>query len=111
MNKKNWFKRIKNVIYIILIGSFLIIYAASESGYFDEIKNRRVALTKEQIAKFEEDISLGREINVDEYYIDNSNVYNNKFTKLGIFLSTKIENIVSKILDKSFKALNDFLNS
>lgn len=111
MDKKKILKKLKNIIYIILISSFLVIYFASENGYFDEVKNRNVALTKEQIAKFEEDVNLGKEINVEDYYIDNSNKYNNKFTKLGSFLSTKIENIVSAVLNKTFKALNDFLNS
>ena len=111
MNKNNFLKKLKNLVYIILISSFLVIYFASESGYFDEVKSRKVALTREQIVKFEEDIANGKEIDIKEYYVDDSNKYNNKITKLGLFLSNKIENIVSVVLDKTFKALNDFLNS
>ena len=111
MNKDKIFKYLKNFIYIILISSFLVIYFASEAGYFDEVKSRRVSLTKEQIAKFEEDIALGKEINLKDYYIDLEEKYDNKVSKLGNFLSSHIQKFISTILDKTFKALNDFLNS
>ncbi len=111
MNKTNILKVLKYLLYLTIIFSFLIIYFASEAGYFDHIKNKRVALTKEQIAKFEEDISLGNEINIDDYYNEIENPYDNKVTELGIYISNKIENVVTIILDKTFKALNDFLNS
>ena len=110
MDKKNYLKKFKYFIYIVLITSFLVIYFASESGYFDNIKSKQVVLTNEQISKFESDIKEGKEINVDDYYIDNKDEYNNKFNQLGVFLSSKIRNVVSGVLDKAFKALNDFLN-
>ena len=111
MDKKNYFKRFKYFIYIVLITSFLVIYFASESGYFDDKKSKQVILTNEQIDKFENDIREGKEIDVNDYYIDNNDQYDNKFNKLGVFLSSKIENVISGILDKAFKALNDFLNN
>ena len=111
MNKTKIFQWVKYSIYILIIISFLIIYFASESGYFDSIKSKNVELTKEQIAKFEEDISLGKEIDINDYYSEIDNPYDNKFTKLGIYISNKIESVVGTILDKTFKALNDFLNS
>ena len=111
MNKKTIFNKLKNIIYLVLVVSFLIIYFASEAGYFDQVKNKKVSLTNEQIARFEEDIALGKEINMEAYYTDNSEIYNNKFTKIGSLLSNKIEDIVSALLDKTFKALNDFLDS
>lgn len=111
MNKGNIFKTLKYIIYTLVIVSFAIIYMASEAGYFDSVKSRNVELTKEQIAQFEEDISLGKEIDISSYYKQNENPYDNKFTKMGVYISSKIEYIVSVILDKSFKALNDFLNS
>ena len=111
MNKDKFWQTLKYLIYILIIVSFSVIYIASESGYFDSVKSRNVILTKEKIAKFEEDISLGKEINIDDYYNDTENLYDNKFSKLGLYISTKIENVVTAILDKTFKALNDFLNS
>ena len=111
MNKANFFKIFKYLIYTLIIVSFLIIYSASEAGYFDSIKSRDVELTKEQIMKFEEDISMGKEIDINDYYKEQDNPYDNRFTKMGIYISSKIENVVTIILDKTFKALNDFLNS
>lgn len=111
MTKEKFYKNIKNFIYIVIISSFLVIYFSSKAGYFDEIKSRRVELTKEQISKFEEDVLLGKEIDVSDYYGEIENKYNNKVSELGHFLSSKIENLASSLLDKIFKALNDFLNS
>ena len=111
MTKEKFYKSLKNFIYIVIISSFLAIYYSSKAGYFDEIKSRRVELTKEQISKFEEDISLGKEIDINDYYSEIEDKYNNKVSELGHFLSSKIESVASVILDKIFKALNDFLNS
>ncbi len=111
MTKEKFYKNIKNFIYIVIISSFLVIYFSSKAGYFDEIKSRRVELTKEQISKCEEDVLLGKEIDVNDYYDEIENKYNNKVSELGHFLSSKIENLASSLLDKIFKALNDFLNS
>lgn len=111
MNKDKILKIFKYSIYMIIIISFLAIYLSSKAGYFDNIKSRRVELTKEEIAKFEEDIALGKEINMNDYYKEIENPYKNKFTKLGSYVSNKIQSVVTTILDKSFKALNDFLNS
>jgi len=99
------------MIYILIVVSFLIIYTASEAGYFDSVKSKKVELTKEQIARFEEDISLGKEIDINDYYSELENPYDNKFTELGIYISNKIEKIVTIILDKAINSLDKFLNS
>ena len=111
MDKNKILKNLKNFIYMIIIISFLVIYYASKSGYFDDVKAKKMALTKEQIAQFEEDISLRKEIDIKSYYHDLTQEYDNKFSKLGNFLSTFLQNMISAILDKTFKLLNDFLNT
>ena len=35
---------------------------------------------------------------------------NNKFSKLGFTISTKVKNVTTSLLDRFFKFLNDFLN-
>ena len=110
MNKAKIFKTFKTTIYLILVLSFLIIYFTSEAGYFDHIKSRRVSLTTEQIAKFEQDIKEGKEIDINDYYINKDDEYNNKFSKLGLTLSNKLREIIIAVLNKTFKILNDFLN-
>ena len=110
MNKDKIFKSIKNAIYLILIISFLIIYFASKAGYFDHIKSRRVTLTNEQIEKFEQDIKEGKEIDINDYYLNKDDEYNNKFSKIGLILSNNLRELIKLILNKTFKVLNDFLN-
>lgn len=110
MNKEKYYKRFKHTIYLILVLSFLIIYFASEAGYFDHIKSRRVSLTTEQIAKFEQDLKDGKEIDINDYYINKEDEYNNKFSELGITLSSRLRDLIKFILNKIFEILNDFLN-
>ena len=101
---------LKKFIYILVISSFLVICFASDAGYFDHIKSRKSTLTTDQIAKFEEDVKAGKEIDINDYYIDKSEEYNNKFSKLGFTISTKVKNVTTSLLDRFFKFLNDFLN-
>ena len=49
-------------------------------------------------------------IDINDYYIDKSEEYNNKFSKLGFTISTKVKNVTTSLLDRFFKFLNDFLN-
>jgi len=110
MNKEKYYKHLRHTIYLILIISFLVIYISSEAGYFDHIKSRRVSLTTEQIAKFEQDLKDGKEIDINDYYINKDDEYNNKFSELGSTLSSKLRNLIKFVLNKIFQILNDFLN-
>lgn len=111
MNKEKYYKHLRHTIYLILIISFLVIYISSEAGYFDHIKSRRVSLTTEQIAKFEQDLKDGKEIDINDYYINKDDEYNNKFSELGSTLSSKLRDLIKFVLNKIFQILNDFLNS
>lgn len=110
MNKEKYYKHLRHTIYLILIISFLVIYISSEAGYFDHIKSRRVSLTTEQIAKFEQDLKDGKEIDINDYYINKDDEYNNKFSELGSTLSSKLRDLIKFVLNKIFQILNDFLN-
>lgn len=110
MNKEKYYKHLRHTIYLILIISFLVIYISSEAGYFDHIKSRRVSLTTEQIAKFEQDLKDGKKIDINDYYINKDDEYNNKFSELGSTLSSKLRDLIKFVLNKIFQILNDFLN-
>ncbi len=110
MAKEKIISRIKNILILTVTLSFVIIYIASEAGYFDYIKNRRVSLTSEQIKKFEQDIEEGKVIDIDNYYVDFDSQYHNTFSDLGNNLSAKLRTIVKRSLNKIVKFLNDFLN-
>ena len=110
MTKEKILSRLKKTLFLITILSFLIIYIAADAGYFDYIKNRRVVLTKEQIALFEQDVKDGKELDIDAYYVNNK-TYNNKASNLGLSLSNKIRTITKNILNELANALNDFLNT
>lgn len=111
MNKQKILRTFKNSIYLFVVLSFLIIYFTSEAGYFDHVKNRRATLTSEQIALFEQDIKAGKEIDINNYYINKDEEYNNKFSRLGFKTSSKLRNVIKGFLNKTFNLLNDFLNS
>ena len=110
MTKEKLISRVQNITILVVTLSFVIIYIASEAGYFDHIKNRKVTLTNEQIKKFEEDIEAGKVIDVDNYYVDFTSQYDNTFSDLGNSISSKLRAVVKNGLNKVVAVLNDFLN-
>ena len=85
--------------------SFLIIYSASELGYFDHIKSRRVSLTNEQIQKFEQDVKDGKPIDLNKYLIEEDVDYSNSVTKAGTVVSETMNSIMTEGLSSVFEVL------
>lgn len=94
---------------VLLIVIYLGLYFAASVGYYDYKSYEKVALTEEQIKKFEEDVKNGKEVNVDDYIVKEKRVYNNKIGKLGKRVSFTVSDTVSKVLSKSFKTLSKFI--
>ena len=105
MKKKNTNKIIK-FIFLIFLFSYAIIYFSELSGYYEYQNHKQVEMTNEQIKKFEEDISNGKEIDLTEYLVKSNNEYNNTLSKLTSKISDGISYIVKTGVDKSFNFLS-----
>lgn len=105
MKKNKIFKALFSLLLIV----YLVIYVASSSGYYEYKNYKKMTLTEEQIEKFENDVKEGKEVNVEDYVIEETNVYDNRIAKVGKKLSFMISDTLSGVLSKSFKALSKFI--
>ena len=105
-NKKiNWFK----YIFFAFLFSFSIIYFGQLTGYYEFQNYNKKTLTEEQIKNFEEDVSNGKEIDINEYIVNTNVKYRNIFSKFTSDLSNDISNIVESGVKKTFKYLSNIM--
>lgn len=105
MKKDNIFK----IVFCILLLVYLSLYFAGISGYYEYRNYKKMVLTEEQINRFEEDVKEGKEINVEDYIVEENNNHNNKIANAGKKLSFTISSSMSKVLTKCFKVISNFI--
>ncbi len=101
-------KKKKNYFFIglkILFVTFIFLYVANESGYYQSKLSKKTQLTNESIKKFEQDIKENKPIDVNDYVIRNDADYSNKTTDTGIFIAKNVEKIASGGLNNFFNLL------
>ena len=98
--------KIIKFIFVILIMFFIFLMIASKSGYYEYELSQKRKLTDEAIEKFENDVALGKSIDINNYLDNKSKDYSNKFSKLGNSISETVENIFSKGIGYIFKYIN-----
>lgn len=113
MKNKNNTKKIKlfKFIFTFLFLVFITMYFSEESGYYEFKKNKTKELTEEQIKKFEEDVSLGKEVDIKDYVVVKEKNYQNHLSKLGLNVSNTISKIVKKGLDSTFSVVIDLVEN
>jgi len=103
------YNKIIKSLFSMLIIVYIVIYIASSTGYYEYRNYKKMILTEEQINKFEDDIKEGKEINLEEYVVNEDNNYDNKLSKLGRRLSFTISDTCTNILSKTFKSISKFI--
>ena len=103
--------KIFKFIFIVLIITFAFMMFASRNGYYEYQLSKKTQLTEESIKKFEKDIETGKSIDINDYITDKNNNYDNKVSRLGNKISTKLEDGISKCFDLLFKYLNNQIES
>ena len=103
--KNNLFK----FIFMIFLFSFLVVYFSEMTGYYEYQNHKKTTLTEEQIRKFEEDVSNGKQVDISNYLIADKVHYNNKLSKLTSKLSDGISSVVESGVRQTFKLLSKFI--
>lgn len=106
-------KKIKNgikYIFVTLLVSFTVLYFSMSAGYFEHTNGKKVALTNEQIEKFEKDIESGKNVDALNYVIQKEN-YENNVSKVGLTVSNITYKVVNKGISYGFKALEKLTES
>ena len=91
-------KILKITIYVV-IALFLLLYFFGSSIFQSKLTQKR-DLTTSQIAKFEEDVKNGVEIDINEYVVKDK-TYDN--------IVTNTNKRISNIIELGFKKIFDFL--
>lgn len=97
-------------LFYVLFFSFLVIYFAELTGYYEYKNYKKKSLTEDQIKKFETDIASGKQIDIEDYLVLEEVNYNNKLSKLTSKLSNKISNIVENSVESTFKLLSNLID-
>lgn len=93
---------------IIII--FLVMFFTSSSGYYEYELNKKSNLTQEAILKFEQDVKDGKEIDINDYLIEEDKDYSNSFSDVGLKLSNKIGDIFSEGVKLIFNSIGKLVD-
>ena len=102
-----------NIIKLTILATvliFLIMFFTSSSGYYEYELNKKTNLTNDAILKFEQDIKDGKEIDINNYVVQDNKDYSNKFSNAGISLSNKIKKIFSEGVKFIFNSIGDMVD-
>lgn len=94
------------IILIILFGIYMAIYYAMASGYYEYKEYNKMILTEEAMKRFEEDVSNGKDISIEEYITKTNKDYSNKVSDLGLKAGESLETFVTKGLGNFFKVIS-----
>ncbi len=98
MKAKNIIRMVAGVLGII----FLVVYFGMASGYLEVEQQRKTALTKEAMEKYEKDLKSGKKIDLNSYQ-PKEKTYSNKIS--NVLLKT------SGVIEKGFNSIINYLFS
>ena len=104
LNKIFWY------IFLVLFMCFSTIYSAGKAGYYEYTQSQKKVFTEEQIKKFESDVALGKEVDIEDYLIVKEN-FQGKNKRLGLKLSEFIGDNTRLMVGKIFKMLTKLVEN
>lgn len=106
MKKESIFK----FILLCFIICFLVILFAGKTGYYEKKLRDNSILTEEQIKKFENDIKEGKNVDINNYVINENKDYTTNFTNDVYSVSLKVEKTIDKIVKFIFNEIGKNIN-
>ena len=111
MDKKNK-KLISKIFWKFFLGiliAFTAIYVSEATGYYEFEQHNKKVLTDEKIKQFENDIASGKNIDINNYMVEDNTNYESKISKIGEKMSNQIEKLVNGGLNTTFKFLSGMM--
>ena len=99
--KPNWFLRIVLIFFI----AFMVMYISSINGYQEKKLQDKVVFTEEKIQEFENDILLGKNVDIKDYLNNDYIDYSNFLTRTGDNFTEVVENFMTDGLTGVWNAL------
>lgn len=104
LNKVFWY------IFLVLFMAFSTLYSAGKAGYYEYTQSQKKVFTEEQIKKFEEDVALGKEVDIEDYLVVKEN-FQGKDKRIGLKISEFIGIYTKLAIDKIFKILTKLVEN
>lgn len=96
------------MIYFLLF-LFVCSYFVEHSGYYEyNLANQR-NLTEKQIQQFENDVKLGKNIDLNDYLENHTMDYSNHLTKTTSEINLKLNDYLKQIIQNTFKIFEKFI--
>jgi len=108
MNKK--LNKFFGYVFLVLFMTFLTLYSAGKAGYYEYTQNQKKVFTEAQIKRFEEDIALGKEVDIEDYLIVKEN-FQSENKRMGLKISELIGTYTKLGVDKIFKILTKLVEN
>ena len=86
---------------------FMIMFIANKTGYAEYKTYSKTKLTEEAIARFENDISNGKDVSIEDYLVTDDIDYSNKISRVGTKIGQTIEYGMNTGLKKTLKLLSE----
>lgn len=102
--KKDKSKNVFGYIFLVLFMTFSAIFIMVNLGYYEYSNYTKKVFTEEQIKKFEEDISNGVALDINDYLVEEKIVSTNG--QIGLKISKLIGKISRIGIEKIFELLN-----
>lgn len=102
MNKK---KIVKIVFYLFFL-AFVISYIIEETGYYEYNLQNNMIMTSESMLKFENDVKDGKDVTLDDYVVNTYSDYTSHLTRGTNKVSLKVNAILKKGIESTFKLLS-----
>lgn len=103
-------KNIARVVIGTLGIIFLVVYFGMATGYLEIENQKKTALTKEAMERYEADLKAGKKIDMNNY-LQKEKVYSNNISKLALGTSSIIEKGFNTIMNYLFKEVDKAVNS
>ena len=98
-------------VFVFFFVIFLTLYFSQLTGYYEFQNYQKMTMTQDQILQFEQDIKDGKEVDIKNYVVDTSRNYKNRFSNIGLQLSTGISDFVKTGIIKIFGAISGFVST
>lgn len=108
MKKSKISEKIFKYFFLVSFIAFLTIYISQATGYYEYEQYKKKELTEEQIKKFEQDISEGKEIDIDNYLEVKKN-YQNSISNTSLTISDTINKCMSKGIEVIFGGISKMI--
>ena len=104
--KKNIWSKIFSKFFLALFFVFLTLHIAGLTGYYEYELHKKVVLTDDKIAQFEQDVAQGNMVDLKDYLTEEEVNYSTNISKAGLYLSDNFSIILKNTVEAAFSFIN-----